>query len=574
MKIKATLIGFFCIGTLCAQTPKVDTIRVMTYNVLNFPDGRNDCSNNLRVPNRQDTLAKVINYTLPDIFIANEVQTLEGAQAILHGAMNSNGRSNYRMAEFAYGNAGGFPHNAVFYNANKLILKEQHIIQTDVRPIDHIVFYGVDPLLDTHFDTTFFEVFAAHLKAGSGSAEQAQRYEQAQLIRNYIDARPANRNYIIGGDFNVYRASESGYVKLTSGGTNPFKDPINRPGSWNSNNSFRDIHTQSTRTNENIECGSTGGMDDRFDQLLVSANVLSGRDSVKYIANTYKTIGNDGNHYNQSIISGSNSLYPASLVHSLYYMSDHLPVVMDMKVNYPLTNGLALQPINQYIACNGTNTGAIRIIPHAGVAPYRYAWAHDVNNTTAEASQLVAGQYCVTVTDALNQVDQICVNLGQPEPLVINNSFISSDFGGCIGAVIPYLAGGVAPYTYSWNGGAATNLSYIDNLCEGTYTLVATDANGCTVTRDYTIQFLSVAEELEFNSVKLAPNPASEAFTIQWSGNDNVTFELFDLMGKKVELNTIVNTPFDQTFSIAGLQSGVYVIRAIGANWSSRIIKK
>ncbi len=47
-----------------------------------------------------------------------------------------------------------------------------------------------------------------------------------------------------------------------------FYDPINRVGDWHNNPSYADIHTQSTHTVYN-NCASTGGMDDRFDFIMV-----------------------------------------------------------------------------------------------------------------------------------------------------------------------------------------------------------------------------------------------------------------------------------------------------------------
>ncbi len=44
----------------------------------------------------------------------------------------------------------------------------------------------------------------------------------------------------------------------------------------------------------------------------------------------------------------------------------------------------------------------------------------------------------------------------------------------------PVVTGGVAPYTYSFNGSAFTATLVYNNLAAGRYTLVVQDANGCT----------------------------------------------------------------------------------------------
>src|SRR5690554_7816949 len=305
-----------------------ETLSIVSYNLLNFPDGRDDCGTNLVVPNRADTLKKITNYLQPDIFVACEVQTQAGVDAVLNDALNVNGNTHYAAAVF---NGNGYLHNAMFYNTDKLVLKSQHIVESVPRPIDHYILYLKDPNLDVYYDTTFIEVYMTHLKAGNNSSSEAQRETQTQVLMNYIAGRPSDRNIFVCGDFNVYSANDDGYQNMTTG-TFALKDPINQPGNWNNSASYAAIHTQSTRSGQSIDCGSQGGMDDRFDQILVSQNVMNNTDNVEYRSGSYRAVGNDGNHFNSSLISGSNSMYPTSVVRALYYMSDHLPVELKVDV--------------------------------------------------------------------------------------------------------------------------------------------------------------------------------------------------------------------------------------------------
>ena len=82
-------------------------------------------------------------------------------------------------------------------------------------------------------------------------------------------------------------------------------DPIDRIGHWHNNSSFADVHTQSPRTTS-FGGGANGGMDDRFDWLLVSAQLLDESSVLKYIENSYVPYGNDGNHFNDAINNGNN----------------------------------------------------------------------------------------------------------------------------------------------------------------------------------------------------------------------------------------------------------------------------
>jgi len=71
-------------------------------------------------------------------------------------------------------------------------------------------------------------------------------------------------------------------------------------------------------------------MDDRFDWLLVSAQFLDESSVLKYIEDSYVTYGNDGNHFNDAINSGSNAVVSNDIADALHDASDHLPVYMDL----------------------------------------------------------------------------------------------------------------------------------------------------------------------------------------------------------------------------------------------------
>ena len=59
--------------------------------------------------------------------------------------------------------------------------------------------------------------------------------------------------------------------------------------------------------------------------------------------------------------------------------------------------------------------------------------------------------------------------------------------GFCDGTATAGPSGGVAPYTYLWNNTALSTSAAISNLCPGTYDVIVTDANGCTINGSSTI---------------------------------------------------------------------------------------
>ena len=113
-----------------------------------------------------------------------------------------------------------------------------------------------------------------------------------------------------------------------------FVDPLAHlggVGEWNNNSQFAPFHTQSTRRYSD-ECFSSGGLDDRFDFILMSDEIFMGFNKIKYIDRSYKAVGNDGNHFDQSINQNENSAVPTVVADALYDASDHLPVTMKVLV--------------------------------------------------------------------------------------------------------------------------------------------------------------------------------------------------------------------------------------------------
>ncbi|MFN9939448.1 MAG: hypothetical protein ACK56I_08225, partial [bacterium] len=113
-----------------------------------------------------------------------------------------------------------------------------------------------------------------------------------------------------------------------------FVDFINREGDWSNNSNFADVHTQSPRT-ASFDLGVTGGMDDRFDFILGTRFVRDGSYGLQYIEDSYHTPGNDGAHFNTSILANPpNTSAPDSIIQALHDLADHLPVMASFKFDY------------------------------------------------------------------------------------------------------------------------------------------------------------------------------------------------------------------------------------------------
>jgi PKD repeat protein len=132
-------------------------------------------------------------------------------------------------------------------------------------------------------------------------------------------------------------------------------------------------------------------------------------------------------------------------------------------------------------AC-GQSNGAIDLTISAGLTPFTYLWSNGAN--TEDISGLASGSYTVTATDAQGNTftksffvngTSINSNASLTQPTCLNR----------VGSIALAPAGGMAPYTYSWNSGQTT--ASIGNLSPMNYTVTLTDANGCVRQENYLI---------------------------------------------------------------------------------------
>ncbi len=140
-------------------------------------------------------------------------------------------------------------------------------------------------------------------------------------------------------------------------------------------------------------------------------------------------------------------------------------------------------------SCFGTQTGYGRVAATGGTPPYTYIWdAPGADVIGPEASALFAGDYIVTVSDALACTSTTLVHI--EEGLLLNIVIGQNESIDCngeeSGEITGFVSGGSPPYTYEWsanaNGATSNTLS---NLGAGYYGLTVTDNNACSASSFY-----------------------------------------------------------------------------------------
>ena len=156
---------------------------------------------------------------------------------------------------------------------------------------------------------------------------------------------------------------------------------------------------------------------------------------------------------------------------------------------------------NDTLNCFGDTNGVLNATAVGGTPPYTYIWSNGQMGGTATG--LSAGDYTVTVRDALGCENTCNVSVIQPEPLMLT---CVDDMLDCHGAsdgqveVIP--EGGNPPYDISWSSGGTGLIE--SGLPAGEYIATVTDSKGCmAVCTAEVSQPLMISIDLERDSVCL-----------------------------------------------------------------------
>ena len=326
----------FCIIPLANAQ---DTLTVMQYNLLeygNYNSGFADCyETNNNTQRKDECIRTLVDYVKPDIFTVCEFgATQQLLTDFLRHNLNING-ADYWQSDNIINHAGSNIINHIFFDSRKIGLKKHVALRTQPRDTDVYELYLKTPNLAAG-DTIKLVCIVAHPKAGMGY--EANRRALMQVAMDHVNQYYPTDNVLIMGDFNMYGASESGYRLLTQTYSNPsicFMDPVailGGVGEWNNNVQFTQFHTQSTRSYSD-ECFSSGGLDDRFDFILMADEIAFSYNHMRYVQGSYRAVGNDGHHFNMSVDQGYNSSVPTEVAEALFDGSDHLPVTMKIAVD-------------------------------------------------------------------------------------------------------------------------------------------------------------------------------------------------------------------------------------------------
>jgi hypothetical protein len=344
-------------------------LRIVTWNVTNY--GTSSTSRN---PDFQTAIYGVVPTGLPlagrsmspDVFVGQEFTSATSVTnflSLLNTAPGSPG--DWAAAPFVNGND---TDSALFYRTSKAVLVGGAGVVVAVGGGDtcnqprNTMRYDIRPVGYTSAGATV-GIYSVHLKAqGSDAACPAgensfgRRLLECQRIRDNAEGLdtngpgtglPAGYHFIVAGDFNIQTSSAADWQELVGSQPNNAGrcfDPINAPGSWNNNATYRWVHTQDPATQ----------VDDRFDIILTSIGLLDGpgfnyigdpllnyntlaasRSTWNIPEHSYRCWGQDGGSYNAVLRTTGNTMVGPVIAQALINTASgngHLPVYADFRV--------------------------------------------------------------------------------------------------------------------------------------------------------------------------------------------------------------------------------------------------
>ncbi len=375
-----------CLCVLFLATSPAYALRIVTWNVLHVPPGS--------LTSMRTVLAAID----PDVIVCQEVDNTTDVNDFLNTVLNgAGGPGGFVAATFTNGFDSD---NALFYRPSKVTFAgaADHLdVNTSLRQIDR---WKLGLAGYSSADSQVY-VYSMHLKAGSSSSDQNQRLTETTLLRNNGNLLPAGSNLIYSGDFNIRSSSEAAYQQMVgfqADNDGRVFDPINAPGNWNNNGSFALIHTQSPHSNGSgaPPGAATGGVDDRFDQILVSAS-MDDQEGFAALPSTYRTFGNDGNHFNADINDPPTIPEGATIANALHASSDHLPVLCDFQVparagtSGPVNFGSVFLDATAQQTLTVTNVGDLVLFDFVDDLDYSLSASTGFNAPAGTFSELAGG---------------------------------------------------------------------------------------------------------------------------------------------------------------------------------------
>ena len=417
--------------------------------------------------------------------------------------------------------------------------------------------------------------------------------------------------------------ADDGSIDLTvSGGTSPYVYSWTKTGDDSYTSSSEDISDLSSGTYQvNVTDANGCSSDQTFtisepDELLISSSVLSAIGCYDGNANiqvdvTQASVGPYvftlfGNDYNNQPVSLSSSSLVVSDLDAVFNtvkagvytirVTDRNNCFKELPLTISQPDAITIDyQVSDYngfnVSCLDSSDGSINISVAGGTtnnADYTFSWSTSdgsgLDLGSLNQNGLTAGTYNLIVSDDNGCSIQQEIVLDEPTEITITENISDysgyqiSTSGGSDGTIVLNVVGGTNSFTYQWStndgSGLAVNQKDQSGLSAGTYTVVVTDSNGCSVTKTYTLEeptalLISIDNSVVSNIACFEGNTGKIKIDIDQASVGPYTYEIFGTTYTgDPYLNRVDNTDL-LTYTFTGLVAGKYQITVTDGNGNS-----
>ncbi|MET3026474.1 MBG domain-containing protein [Flavobacterium sp. UW10123] len=198
--------------------------------------------------------------------------------------------------------------------------------------------------------------------------------------------------------------------------------------------------------------------------------------------------------------------------------------------------------------------GEATVFPSGGVGGYTYSWSPS-GGASATASGLTAGTYNCVITDGNGCSIMKSVTINTTNTLVASTTQVDVLCNGAnTGSITVTPSGAPGQFTYEWTPNVGST-DTVNNLTAGNYSVKIIAANGCSITKDFTI--------VEPSAIIITPASQSNV-SCKGGSNGSITPAI---TGGTGALTYSWNTNPEQTSATAtGLKAGTYTLTVTDAN--------
>jgi hypothetical protein len=188
---------------------------------------------------------------------------------------------------------------------------------------------------------------------------------------------------------------------------------------------------------------------------------------------------------------------------------------------------------------------------------FSYTWQDGSQNSTYTA--FGPGNYWVKVPSGCEAYVSDTINISDAPEILLNLNVNGQDTLCKI--ALPFVLDAPSGFvSYNWSTGATTQNLPINSI--GTYSLIATDANGCTAVDSFFVIdcITGIDENFEESSFSIFPNPAKNEIQLNFLVPTKAKVQIFDALGKLC-YSAQLNATKHEMIDVSNLAQGIYIVK-------------